>query len=64
MKKGAMTLSTTAIVTIILAIVILGLLIGFIRGNFSKSATQFEEQASPRGPLLSPLPSDPLVIKS
>ncbi|MDA1197353.1 MAG: hypothetical protein O2779_05325 [Nanoarchaeota archaeon] len=62
MKKGSLTLSTTAIVTLILAIVMLGLGLGFIRGNFSKSATQFDEQTSSRVELLSPIPSNPLVI--
>tara|TARA_Y100000310_G_C20579648_1_gene762304 strand:- start:290 stop:586 length:297 start_codon:yes stop_codon:yes gene_type:complete len=61
MKKGAMALSTTALVTLILGIVTLALLIGFVRGNFSKSASQFEEQSAP-APLLSPPLNDPLIV--
>jgi len=45
-KKAAMELSVTAIVTLILAIVMLGLGLGFIRGMFTKVSTSFDEQIS------------------
>ena len=45
-KKGAMSLSVTAIVVLIMAIVMLGLGLGFIRGMFGKVSVQFEEQVA------------------
>ena len=45
-KKGAIELSVTAIIVLILAIVMLGLGLGFIRGMFSKVSTQIEQQVA------------------
>jgi len=61
-KKAAMELSVTAIVILILAIVILGLALGFIRGMFTKVATQFEQQiaAEPEPPAASG--SEPVTL--
>jgi len=44
-KKGAFELSVSALVILILAIVMLGLGIGFIRGMFGKVTTNIEEIA-------------------
>tara|TARA_Y100000310_G_C19998732_1_gene497483 strand:+ start:79 stop:393 length:315 start_codon:yes stop_codon:yes gene_type:complete len=63
-RKGGFNLSVTALVVIIFAIVTLALLIGFIRGSFSKESKAFEEQIEQRSPLMSPLPNDPLVISN
>lgn len=43
-KKGAIELSVTAIVVLILAVVMLGLGLGFVRGMFGKVSQSFEEQ--------------------
>lgn len=61
-KKGALELSVGAIVILILAIVMLGLGLGFIRGMFGKVSTQFEEQiaAEPEPP--APSSSDPITL--
>src|SRR3989338_9453323 len=45
-KKGAIELSVTAIIVLILAIVMLGLGLGFIRGMFGKVSTQLEQQVA------------------
>jgi len=61
-KKAAIELSVTAIIILILAVVMLGLGLGFIRGMFSKVATQFEQQiaAEPEPPTTSG--ADPLTL--
>lgn len=61
-KKAAMELSVTAIVILILAIVMLGLGLGFIRGMFSKVATQFEEQIALEPEPASPSGSEPITL--
>tara|TARA_Y100000310_G_C20568402_1_gene756743 strand:- start:426 stop:941 length:516 start_codon:yes stop_codon:yes gene_type:complete len=61
-KKAAMELSVTAIVTLILAIVMLGLGLGFIRGMFTKVSTSFEEQISAEPEAELARSSDPLTI--
>ena len=42
-KKGALELSINAIVILIIAITMLGLGLGFVRGMFGKASGQFEE---------------------
>ncbi|MEA2036899.1 MAG: hypothetical protein U9O94_05285 [Nanoarchaeota archaeon] len=51
-KKGALALSVNAIVVLILAVVMLGLALGFVKGMFGKVTTSFEEQiaAEPEPP--------------
>ncbi|MBI5389194.1 hypothetical protein HZB01_02315 [Candidatus Woesearchaeota archaeon] len=44
-KKGDLSLSTNAIVVLILAIVMLGLALGFVKGMFGNITKTFEEQA-------------------
>ena len=61
-KKAAMELSVTAIVTLILAIVMLGLGLGFIRGMFTKVSTSIEEQISAEPEAELARSSDPLTI--
>ena len=61
-KKAAMELSINAIIILILAIVMLGLGLGFIRGMFSKVATQFEEQIATEPEPASPSGSEPITI--
>lgn len=61
-KKAAMELSVTAIVILILAIVMLGLGLGFIRGMFSKVATQFEQQIAAEPEPGAPSSSDPITL--
>ncbi len=61
-KKGAIELSITAIIILILAIVVLGLALGFIRGMFGKVTKQIDQliSAEPEPPIASR--SDPLTI--
>ena len=42
-KKADLSLSVNAIVVLILAIVMLGLALGFVKTMFGKSANQFDE---------------------
>ena len=60
--KGAMELSVTAIVVLILAIVMLGLGLGFIRGMFSKVSTSFDEQISAEPEAPEATGSDPITL--
>lgn len=61
-KKGAMELSVTAIVVLIIAIVMLGLALGFVRGMFGKVSTQFEEQISAEPDPPAPHGSEPVTL--
>ncbi|HYD03078.1 MAG TPA: hypothetical protein VEC16_02155 [Alphaproteobacteria bacterium] len=58
-KKGSMELSVNSIVILVIAIVMLGLILGFVRSKFSgldKQLVQDEPEAQPASP------SEPLTI--
>ena len=61
-KKGALELSINAIVILIIAITMLGLGLGFVRGMFGKASGQFEELtgAEPEPP--APSSSNPVTL--
>ena len=61
-KKGAMELSVTAIVVLIIAIVMLGLALGFVRGMFGKVSTSFDEQISTEPEAPAPSGSEPITL--
>ncbi len=61
-KKGAMELSVTAIVVLILAIVMLGLGLGFIRGMFGKVSSQLEQQIAAEPEPVVPSGSSPITL--
>lgn len=46
-KKGSLELSVNSIVILIIAIAILGLILGFVRGQFSKLEDQFNTDEPP-----------------
>jgi len=62
MKKGALELSASAIVILILAIVMLGLALGFVRGMFGKATTSFEELISAEPEPSAPSGGEPLTL--
>jgi len=62
MKKGAFSLSVNAIVILILAIVMLGLGVTFIRNMFGKVSGQIEEMISAEPEPQSPFRSDPITL--
>jgi hypothetical protein len=62
MKKGAFSLSVNAIVILILAIVMLGLGVTFIRNMFTKAAGQIEEMVSAEPEPQAPYRSDPITV--
>lgn len=62
MKKGAIALSVNAIVILILAIVMLGLGVTFIRTMFSQAAGQIEEMISAEPEPQQPFRSQPVTI--
>lgn len=61
-KKGALELSINAIVILIIAITMLGLGLGFVRGMFGKASGQFDELtgAEPEPPI--PSSSNPVTL--
>ena len=61
-KKGALELSINAIVILIIAITMLGLGLGFVRGMFGKISTQVEEQVAsePEPPI--PTSDNPITM--
>ena len=61
-KKAAMELSINAIVILIIAITMLGLGLGFVRGMFGKISTQVEEQVAqePEPPI--PTSDNPITM--
>ncbi|MBU0628682.1 MAG: hypothetical protein KKC75_05800 [Nanoarchaeota archaeon] len=61
-KKAAMELSVTAIVVLILAIVMLGLGLGFIRGMFGKVSTQLEQQVAAEPEPSAPTGAFPITL--
>jgi hypothetical protein len=62
MKKGALELSVNAIVILILAIVMLGLGVTFIRNMFGKTSGQIEEMISSEPDPQQPYLSDPITV--
>ncbi|MBI2138874.1 hypothetical protein HYU13_04750 [Candidatus Woesearchaeota archaeon] len=61
-KKGAIELSVTAIVVLILAVVMLGLGLGFVRGMFGKVSQSFEEQIGAEPEPVAATADDPLTL--
>ncbi|MEA2036900.1 MAG: hypothetical protein U9O94_05290 [Nanoarchaeota archaeon] len=61
-KKGALALSVNAIVVLILAVVMLGLALGFVRGMFGKVTTSFEEQIAAEPNPSTPTGSEPITL--
>lgn len=61
-KKAAIELSVTAIVVLILAIVILGLALGFIKGMFGKAAKGIEQQVIVEPEPPAPSASEPITL--
>jgi len=61
-KKGALQLSVNAIVVLILAIVLLGLGLGFVKGMFGKVSTSFEEQISREPEPFPPTADSPITL--
>ncbi|MBW2974971.1 hypothetical protein KY366_04605 [Candidatus Woesearchaeota archaeon] len=61
-KKAAIGLSVTAIVILILAIVMLGLGVGFIKGMFTKVSTQIEQQIAAEPEPYFPTASSPVSL--
>ena len=61
-KKGAINLSVNVIVVTILAIVLLGLGLGFVKGMFGKTAMKFEEQISREPEPPNPTATNPISL--
>lgn len=61
-KKGALELSVNAIVILIIAISMLGLGLGFVRGMFGKTSGQFEELIGAEQDPPTPTGSDPITL--
>jgi len=62
MKKGAISLSVNAIVILILAIVMLGLGVTFIKNMFGKASVQIEQMISQEPDPQVPYLSDPITL--
>ena len=61
-KKAAMELSINAIVILIIAITMLGLGIGFVKGMFGKISTQVEEKVAEEPEPAAPNAKDPVSL--
>lgn len=61
-KKGALELSVGAVVILILAIILLGLGIGFIKGMFGKTTVKFEELVLREPEPPAPTSSSPITL--
>lgn len=61
-KKAALELSVNAIVILILAITMLGLGLGFVRGMFGKTSGQFEELIGAEQEPPTPTGSNPITL--
>ena len=61
-KKGALELSVSGIVVLILAIAFLGLGLGFVKGMFGKVSVSFEEQISREPEPASPTADFPITL--
>jgi hypothetical protein len=61
-KKGSISLSINAIIIIILAVVMLGLGLTFIRGSFSKTSAQLEQQLATENEPPTPDSSNPITF--
>jgi len=62
MKKATLEISVTAIVILIIAVITLGLILGFVRGMFGRASEKFEEMisAEPDPPI--PYDDEPITL--
>jgi len=61
-KRGTINISVNAVVIIILAIVVLGLCLGIIKGMFGKTTVKFEELLSKEPEPQEPYASEPITL--
>ncbi|MFH1212231.1 MAG: hypothetical protein V1659_04890, partial [Candidatus Woesearchaeota archaeon] len=61
-RKGSLSLSTEAIVILIMAVVMLGLGLTFVRGAFSKVTGSLDEATATEPEPQSPTVSDPITL--